>query len=204
MLKRMMQNVFKGRGSAIEAAMPELEGSFSVLNVGGGNKSIPISKRYDTWNQILLDIAPGPGVDLILDARSLGTLDAEQFDAIYCSHNLEHYYRHDCEKVLAGFRHVLKPEGIAEIRVPDIDAVVRTMIDRTMDIDDVLYTAPGGPITIHDVIYGWRVEIERSGVDFYAHKRGFSVKSLTQSLEAAGFQQIFTVTGHYEIRRACV
>ena len=171
MLKRLMQNVLKGRGGPAMAIADE---GPSVLNVGGGSKDVAISTRYDTWNQVLLDISACPGVDLVLDARNLGTLDAEQFDAVYCSHNLEHYYAHDCAKVLAGFRHVLKAEGVAEIRVPDIDAVVKAMVERDLDIDDVLYTAAAGPITVHDVIYGWHVEIEKSGVDFYAHKRGFT------------------------------
>ena len=165
----------------------------------GGSKDIAISKRYDTWNQVLLDISARPGVDLILDARDLGTLDAEQFDAVYCSHNLEHYYAHDCAKVLAGFRHVLKAEGVAEIRVPDIDAVVKAMVERDLDIDDVLYTAAAGPITVHDVIYGWHVEIERSGVDFYAHKRGFTAKSLIGALHAARFQHVASTTANFEI-----
>src|SRR6266446_7887238 len=46
-------------------------------------------------------------------------LAASQFDAVYCSHNLEHYYRHDGATVLRGFLHVLKPDGFAEIKVPD-------------------------------------------------------------------------------------
>ena len=94
---------------------------------------------------------------------------------------------------------MLKPEGIAEIRVPDIDAVVKAMVERSLDIDDVLYTAAAGPITVHDVIYGWHVEIEKSGVDFYAHKRGFTAKSLIEALGAAGFQQTFARMANYEI-----
>ena len=93
----------------------------------------------------------------------------------------------------------MKPEGIAEIRVPDIDAVVKAMVAQNLDIDDVLYTSPAGPITVHDVLYGWHVEIERSGVDFYAHKRGFTMKSLTGALGVAGFQQTFALLVDYEI-----
>jgi predicted SAM-dependent methyltransferase len=63
-----------------------------------------------------------------LDARELLTLEAEQFDGIANSHNLEHYYRHDTPKVLKGFRHVLKKTGFAEIIVPDIQAVARSIV----------------------------------------------------------------------------
>ncbi len=63
--------------------------------------------------------------------------------------------------------------------------VVKTGID----IEDVLYTSPVGPITPHDVLYGYGVEIERSGQDFYAHKTGFTEKSLFRMLEQAGFEE---------------
>ncbi len=43
-----------------------------------------------------------------------------------------------------------------------------------MDLDDILYSSAAGPITVRDVVYGWGKQIEDSGVDFYAHKTGFS------------------------------
>jgi SAM-dependent methyltransferase len=176
--------------------------ALSVLNVGGGSKRIPIPPHYDGWDHYLLDIAEGDDVDVVLDARKLATLDAAQFDAIYCSHNLEHYHPHHSTEVLAGFLHVLKPSGYAEIRVPDMTSVLKAMINASMDIEDVLYMSPNGPITVHDVIYGWGVQIERSGVDFYAHKRGFTKRSLTKAIERAGFSKVFMTVSEsiYEIQ----
>jgi SAM-dependent methyltransferase len=191
-LTRMIKNMMRGHGALATDLDDRSAETPSVLNVGGGTKRIAIPQHYAGWSHFLLDISPGPDVDIVLDARRLTTLDASQFDAIYCSHNLEHYYRHDCAKVLAGFAHVLKPDGYADIRVPDMAAVLKAMVTNNMDIDDVLYTATAGPITVHDVVYGWGAEIERSGVDFYAHKRGFTVKSLTVDLEQAGFARIMT------------
>ncbi len=60
-----------------------------------------------------------------------------------------------------------------------------------LDIDDVLYMSAAGPITARDVLYGWGAQIERTGVDFFAHKTGFTARSLTSVLEAAGFANIF-------------
>jgi hypothetical protein len=160
-----------------------------VLNVGGGSKSIPIPPHYDGWHHLLLDIDPRDAPDIVCDARKLDTLAAEQFDAIYCSHNLEHYYLHDAHKVLRGFLHVLKPQGFAEIKVPDIACVMRRVVERDMDVDDVLYVSPAGPIKVRDVIYGWQTEIERTGSDFYAHKNGFTAKSLLAVLQQAGFAE---------------
>lgn len=189
-LTRLIKNLLRGRGALANGFNDRIAEAPSVLNVGGGSKQIAIPEYYSGWSHFLLDISPGPDVDVVLDARRLTTLNAGQFDAIYCSHNLEHYYRHDCAKVLAGFAHVLKPNGFADVRVPDMAAVLNAMVNNAMDIDDVLYTASAGPITVHDVIYGWGAEIERSGVDFYAHKRGFTVRSLSTELEKSGFAQI--------------
>src|SRR5262245_43868689 len=132
-----------------------------LLNVGGNNKEIPLPPQYAGFEHLLLDVDPRGRPDILCDARRLATLDGAQFDAIYCSHNLEHYYRHDVRVVLTGFLHVLKDGGFAHIRVPDVHEVMRLTIERGLDIDDVLYQSPAGPIMVADVLYGYSVEIER-------------------------------------------
>lgn len=164
---------------------------FNVLNVGGGSKATPIPAHFEGWQHDLLDIDPRGNPDLVCDARELLTLAAAQYDAVYCSHNLEHYYRHEGLKVLQGFVHILNDKGFAEIRVPDIARVISSVHDQQLDLDDVLYVSPAGPITAHDVVYGWQSEIIASGQDFYAHKTGFTAKSLVKFLTEAGFRHIF-------------
>jgi len=170
-----------------------------VLNVGGNNKSIPLPPQYDGYENILLDIDPQGSPDIVCDARELTTLQAGQFDAVYCSHNLEHYYRHEVPLVLGGFLHILKEHGFAQIRVPDIGAVMRTTIEQDLDADDVLYQSSAGPITVVDVLYGHSVEIEQSGQDFFAHKTGFTQKSLLKALNKAGFPKVYCTLGNLEI-----
>ncbi len=170
-----------------------------VLNVGGNNKSIPLPPQYTEFEHLLLDIDPRGEPDLVCDARKLATLDAGQFDAIYCSHNLEHYYRHDVRKVLSGFLHVLNETGFAHIRVPDIQEVMRITMEKNLDIDDFLYQSSAGPIMVSDVLYGYSVEIERSGQDFFSHKTGFTQKSLEKALQNAGFHKIYTTTRNLEV-----
>ena len=170
-----------------------------LLNVGGGSKAIALPAPYAGFEQLLLDVDPKGSPDIVCDARKLTTIDAGQFDAVYCSHNLEHYYRHDVPRVLAGFLHVLKNDGFAHIRVPDIREVMRVTVERGLDIDDTLYQSEVGPIMVLDVLYGYGVEIERSGQDFYAHKTGFTQKSLLQALQRAGFSKVYSFTGSLEI-----
>lgn len=162
-----------------------------VLNVGGGSKSIAIPSYYSGWQHDLLDIDPRGNPDVVCDARELALLKGGEYDAVYCSHNLEHYYRHHGLKVVKGFLHMLKEDGFAEIRVPDIAQVIRELREHQLELDDLLYESPAGPITAHDVLYGLQAEIESSGQDFYAHKAGFTPKSLERMLAEGGFRKVF-------------
>lgn len=171
-----------------------------VLNVGGNSKAIPIPPHYNGWTHHLLDIDPRGAPDVLCDARELASHTAESYDAIYCSHNLEHYFTHDVPRVLKGFLHVLRPDGFAEIRVPDIGALIRTVVARNLELDDVIYVSKAGPILVRDVIYGYGREIEASGQDFYAHKTGFSPAVLRKALATAGFRQLMFANGELEVR----
>ncbi len=185
MLGQVLRDIFaQRRPPAGQANRPR------VLNVGGGDRAIAMPSHYGGWDQVLLDIDPRGNPDICCDARNLTTLEPAQFDAIYCSHSLGHYYRHDAMKVLGGFRHVLKAAGFAEIRVPDVQSVIRHVVNSGMDLGDELYQSPAGPIAAIDVLYGLGREIEQSGRDFYAHKNGFTPKLLSGTLHAAGFASV--------------
>lgn len=191
-------DIFARRRAAQHPVEPEPINSpvsYKVLNVGGGSKATPIPEYFSGWKHDLLDIDARGNPDLVCDARELVSMAPGQYDAIYCSHNLEHYYRHDGCKVLQGFVHILKDEGFAEIRVPDIALVIAAVQERHLDLDDVLYESAVGPITAHDVIYGLQSEIVDSGQDFYAHKTGFTPKSLMKFLSDSGFRHIFLAEG---------
>ena len=171
-----------------------------VLNVGGGNKNIRIPDHYNGYHHFLLDIDSRGNPDIICDARELTNLPEGEYDSVYCSHNLEHYYRHDVLKVLKGFYHVLKRQGFADIRVPDLDALMKIVVQKQLDIDDFLYQSPAGPIMVRDVIYGYGLEIEQSANDYYAHKTGFTPKSLSQIIQRCGFRYVFISSGNLEAR----
>lgn len=162
-----------------------------VLNVGGNARNIALPPVFEGWEQVWLDIDPAVQPDVVCDAREMSGLPAHSYDAVYCSHNLEHYHQHEVPRVLGGFRHVLRPEGFAYIRVPDIAEVMQIVVERDLDVDDVLYTSPAGPVTVHDVIYGYGAEIRQSGNDFFSHKTGFTSKSLTRVLQDAGFKHVY-------------
>lgn len=161
-----------------------------VLNVGGGaSRNLP--PHYAGWEQSLLDIDLDVNPDICCDARDLAKQGLSGFDAVYCSHNLEHFYWHEVPGLLAGFKSVLGDDGFVEIAVPNISTLMREMVSRGLDLQDTWYrTGAGQPISFHDVLYGWGAAIGGGNV-FYAHKCGFTVASMGQVLSQAGFGSIW-------------
>src|SRR5262245_16925833 len=201
----MLGRLLKGMKPTRKPGAPQLAidpARSSLLNVGGGSKEFRIPAHYAGWQHLLLDIDPKGGADVVLDARELARLPSAQFDAVYCSHNLEHYHHHEVPRVLAGFLHILKPHGFAEIRVPDLEAVFQAVVVKGKGLDAQLQIHPRGPVTARDIIYGWSLEIEESGTDFYAHKTGFTARTLSDTLRRAGFAEVWKAPplGGYELR----
>ncbi|MBW0173033.1 MAG: class I SAM-dependent methyltransferase [Vulcanococcus sp.] len=170
-----------------------------VLNVGGHSGGIPLPGAYGTFEHVLLGLNPDVGADLVLDVRELTSLEPQQFDAVYCSHNLEHVRQHEVPGVLAGFRHVLKPGGLAHIIVPDLQELMLVCVQQGIDLDGLLYESPMGPITPLDVLYGHGGIIAQSGQDGYAPRTGFSRRTLANVVEASGFSPMFCQQGNLEL-----
>jgi hypothetical protein len=173
------------------------------LNVGAGSKKIPVPSRYDGWQQEMLDVDAKSGADVIMDARQIAErMDPGLYDAVYCSHALEHFYAHETQLVLRGFHKVLKDDGFAEIRVPDLNLVFKEIAARNLGLEDVLYltAARQTPISVRDVIYGFGPQIAKSGDYYFAHKTGFTPKLLVKELHAAGFVAVVTgVQARFEV-----
>lgn len=170
-----------------------------VLNVGGCNKHIEIPSHFDGWDHLLLDIDPNPEVDVVCDAREMMAMPAAEYDAVYCSHNLEHFYRHDLPRVLSGFKHVMKSDGFVHIVVPNIGALIKHLAESGKDIEDVLYESPAGPIRGVDMIYGMESFIANSGNDFMCHKNGFTPQSMAKTLFENGFKYVFVGSGDFNV-----
>ncbi len=154
-----------------------------VLNAGGGSKSIPMPSHYHGWEQVVLDIDPDCGADIVADLRDLSGLPADQFDAVYASHVLEHFYPWELPQVLEQIRHVLKPNGFLELRVPRVEAVFQAVQDGH-GIHEPLYDSALGPITPYDMIYGHGDAVQQ-GREFMTHKTCFTLNELRATLESA-------------------
>lgn len=159
-----------------------------VLNVGGNSKDIDIPDIFYGWEHHILDIDPSVNPDILADARKLWESDIQaEYDAVYCSHNLEHYYEHEVDLVLYGFYRVLKENGFIYVVVPNLSYIFQKVVENDLDIDDELYHNGVMSVRVKDVIFGLSEHIRVTGNDYFAHKTGFTIKSLSNVLAKNGF-----------------
>ena len=157
-----------------------------VLNVGAGfSRALP--PFYTGWEQRVLDIDEASQPDLLMDARNLIAWEGGLFDAVYCAHNIEHFYGHEVPGLLRGFHRVLKDHGRVEIEVPNMQALALAWAKAGGDIDAVWYvTHEGYPVRFHEALYGWAPALAQGSYQ-YTHKFGFTPDSLRRALADAGF-----------------
>jgi hypothetical protein len=130
------------------------------------------------FDETRLDINPANNPDIVRDMRDLTGLSG--YDAIYCSHALEHLSPHEVVPALIGFRASLNTDGVAIVFVPDLEGVNAT--------DEVLFNSPAGPICGLDLIYGYRPALAEN--PYMAHKTGFTAETLDQAMIEAGFRKV--------------
>ncbi len=88
---------------------------------------------------------------------------------------------------LAEFCRVLKDDGFAVITCPDLQSVCALVAQDKLT--EPAYTAPAGPITPLDILYGHRPQLANGNL-FMAHRCGFTRRVLDGTLRASGFQTV--------------
>lgn len=172
-----------------------------VLNVGSGPFSLrklhPSFVRTE-WQELRLDIDPNVKPDIVGTITDIqGVIEDGSFDAIWCSHVLEHLHSHEIPNALQEIRRILKPDGFVLLTSPDMESVAELILSK--GIDHVAYVSPAGPITVLDMIYGHSASIAR-GRQYMAHNSGFTVQRLGDLLVENGFDVAFVKRGeHFDI-----
>ena len=160
------------------------------LHVGcSSNTKSQTTKGFqkDYWQEVRFDIDESVNPDIVGSITDMTYFDSFSFDAIFSSHNIEHLHAHEVTIALSEFFRVINKDGFVVITCPDLQSVCQLVADDKLT--DTAYTSPAGPITPLDILYGHRQSIA-SGNLYMAHKCGFTVKVLTSSLVAAGFQTV--------------
>lgn len=167
-----------------------------VLNAGSGppgaNSLHPVFEK-SMWKERRIDIDPRAGADFVgsvTDMRSF--IEDGSFDAVWCSHCLEHLYDHEAVPALREFRRILRDDGFALISSPNMDAIGKLLVSE--DIESIAYVAPAGPIRLLDMIFGHSRSIAAGHVHM-AHKTGFTADRLGRLATNAGFSETRVLEG---------
>ena len=158
----------------------------TLLHVGCASLNISDLKGFnnDKWAEIRFDIDENRNPDIIGTIVDLSLVETGSVDAVYSAYNLDHIYPHEVPIALKEFFRVLKNDGIAIIKCPDIQSVCEAIgKDKLLD---VFYQSPVGPITPIDILFGNR-KAKAKGNEFMAKKGGFTYSVLDGALHQAGF-----------------
>jgi ubiquinone/menaquinone biosynthesis C-methylase UbiE len=122
----------------------------------------------------------------------MSAVETGSMDALYSSHNVEHLYAHEVPVAFDEFFRVLKPGGFAVVTCPDLQSIAQLLAEGKLE--EAAYTAPAGPITPLDILYGYGRSIAR-GNHFMAHRTGYTNRTLGEKLATAGFAKVTVSKG---------
>ena len=159
-------------------AAPQAPEAPRRLHIGG-------KLRCEGWE--VLNALPGPDVDHLGNANDLSRFADQSFDVVYASHVAEHLdFRDELPRTLAEWLRVLKPGGVLQISVPDLEVLAGLILNRQLSMIDhfkVMMMMFGGHVDAYDF-----------------HKVGFTAELLGGFLVGAGFTQLARVErfGHFQ------
>lgn len=158
------------------------------LNAGCGTSDNPrLPRFFRRWQQVRVDVDPTMNPDLVANIADLSAISAGTVDAVWSAHCLEHLFAHQVPRALAEFRRVLCKTGFACIIVPDLQAIAEWIA--TDRLHETVYQSAAGPITAHDMLWGFGGAIA-CGKNAMAHHCGFTPTLFLQRLTEAGFAEI--------------
>lgn len=125
----------------------------------------------------LLNVQPGPNVDIVGDFRDLSGFGDDSVAEIYASHVLEHLaYSTEVLPALEACHRILEPGGQLMLAVPDLDRICRLMVHPASTVQ-VQYQ-------LMRILFGGQTD------DWDYHKAGFTPDLLAGFLGNAGFQDV--------------
>jgi hypothetical protein len=159
-----------------------------VVNAGCGTsegRRLPV--YFDSWRELRVDVDPAAQPDLLTSVTDLSAIPSGAVGAVWTSHCIEHLYAHEVGRALAEFYRVLSDDGFICIIVPDLQAVASYVAaDR---LHETLYDSAAGPITAHDILFGFGAAVAR-GHTSMAHHCGFTPTMMLRRLSEIPFDEV--------------
>lgn len=159
----------------------------TLINAGCGSTKGRLPPLFADWHQLRIDINPEVEPDIVTSLTDLSAIPSGCAQAVWASHCIEHLFAHEVPAALSEFQRVLLEDGFVCIVVPDLQSIASWIAsDR---LYDTIYESPAGPVTAHDMFWGFGPAIERGQVAM-AHRCGFTPMAIQHCLERVGFAEI--------------
>lgn len=167
-----------------------------ILHAGCGPAHNKLPRDFEAYREIRLDADRNVKPDIVASIVAMPMIKDGGFDAVFCSHTLEHLYTFEVALALREFCRVLRQGGLVRLHVPDLQSIGgKLALD---ELDHVAYISPCGPIAPIDMIYGHQGAIGAGNL-FMAHKTGFTKGVIARALERAGFHQVHVRRESFEM-----
>jgi len=159
-----------------------------LVNLGSGPKTQSrLPAMFADWREFRVDVDPGAVPDLVADITDLSAIKSGTVDAVWSAHCIVHLYLHQVGKALTEVHRILADDGFLCLIVPDLQAIASYLVnDRLLDI---IYQSPAGPVTAHDVIFGFGGALARGHMNM-AHHCGFTAGVMLEKLKEVQFAEI--------------
>jgi SAM-dependent methyltransferase len=132
-------------------------------------------------------IDPSVEPDLLADMTDLSAIESGAADAVWTSHTLEHLFAHQVHEAISEAYRILRDDGFLCLIVPDLQAIAEYVVNDKLD--EVVYESPAGPVTAHDIMYGFGPYLSQ-GMYKMAHHCAFSPSLLLRRLQDVPFAEI--------------
>ena len=159
-----------------------------LVNLGCGSKGTGwLPAMFAEWRELRVDVDPIAAPDILADMTDLSAIESGSADAVWSAHGIEHLYLFEVDRAIAEIHRILADDGFFCMIVPDLQSIAEYIAgDR---LHEVVYRSPAGPVTAHDMIFGFGPSLAR-GRTSMAHKCGFTPTLLLQTLQEAPFAQL--------------
>lgn len=163
-----------------------------LINLGSGESGAGrLPAFFSGWAQVRVDLDPDTKPDIVGSMTDLSAIRSDTVSAVWASHCIEHLFQHEVAVCFREIARIMNVRGFLCMRVPDLQRVAGFVAEDRLH--EVLYESSMGPVTAHDVMFGYGPDIARGKVAM-AHRTGFTPTLLMDSLKAGGF-------GGYLVRR---
>jgi SAM-dependent methyltransferase len=159
-----------------------------LVNVGcGPPEAGNLPAYFKTWRQLRVDNDATVRPDLLADQTDLAAIPDGSVDAVWAAHCVEHLYAHQVPLALKEFRRVVRIDGFVCVIVPDLQSVAQYIATDRMH--EPLYFSPAGPITPHDIVFGFGPAVAH-GRRSMVHRCGFTPGMLQQCFQRLQFGEV--------------